>query len=170
MGRIKDRNELKGRRGPGRKARKQADPSLPVFAGLEEGLGVKQGRVGGKIKQRARRRARLLAAAKAAREEMILQKSRKHKTAQMSTDKSPNSCVADVAHSAAYSDENRTWLKPIIKSPGSTTGNAKKKVTIVQALLSDGNSSEEGIVFKRTLLVMYMHVCIPSIQTYFVLD
>ncbi len=55
MGRKKDWKEL-GTRGPGRKARKQQAPVLPPHLKEEEpALGVK--RVGGRIKQRGKKRA-----------------------------------------------------------------------------------------------------------------
>lgn len=56
MGRKKDWKEL-GKRGPGRKARKQQPPELPAHLREkdEAPLGVKK--LGGRIKQRARRRA-----------------------------------------------------------------------------------------------------------------
>ena len=68
MGRKKDLKEL-GKRGPGRKAKKQPQP--PVLPGTEKEerlLKVKKG-VGGRIKQRARRRVTKLAAMALEREQ-----------------------------------------------------------------------------------------------------
>ena len=56
MGRKKDWSEL-GKRGPGRKAKKQQAPELPShLVEKEEVLGVRK-KLGGRIKQRRRKRA-----------------------------------------------------------------------------------------------------------------
>ncbi len=58
MGRKKDLNEL-GKRGPGRKSKKQKPPQLPAHLKEKEDaahLGVKK-KLGGRIKQRAKKRA-----------------------------------------------------------------------------------------------------------------
>ncbi len=123
MGRIKEKKELKDRRGPGRKARKQTAPKI---VSREDGLGVKkEGHVGGRIKQRARKRA-LMAAAKAAYEEKIRKKKEKQKK--------------------VLAEYNKSWLKPIAPTPESASKNSHH-VSFSQDLLSDGNSSEddEGI-------------------------
>ena len=155
MGRIKEKKDLQGRRGPGKKAKKQSDPSLPPSlserSSEESNLkSVKQGRVGGRIKQRARRRARLIAAVKATREEASHRKREKQKTKKEISLPSLSDAPPVPAVSHGFSDENQKWLKPILKSPAATTGKSPKRVQISvdkRDLLSggsDGNSSEEG--------------------------
>ncbi len=141
MGRIKERKELKDKRGPGRKARKQKVPDIPNPAGREDGLGVKEGRVGGRIKQRARKRALVLAAVKAVREEKIHKKKGKKKA------------VEEEVPLLIEAPATPKWLKPIVKSPGSVS-KKKGSVSFSQDLLSDGNSSEddEGSLF---ILLMF---------------
>lgn len=138
MGRIKERKELKDRRGPGRKARKQAAPAIPS---PEDALGVKQGQVGGRIKQRARRRSKLITAAKAAREEMARKKQERRKSVKSLEEEAPI-LVEGADRPVGYSDDNQKWLKPIIKSGK-------------QDLLdggSDGNSTDdEGTVILNRL-------------------
>jgi len=143
MGRLKDRSELKGKRGPGRKSKKQSDPSLPPLVvekiSKENGLGVKSGRVvGGKIRQRHARKARFLAAVTAMRDESKKKSRRKSKPEAEEIDYTPPEVIG------GFSDENRQWLKPILKSPG-TKSNKKKRVSISKKTLeadSDGSSSE----------------------------
>ena len=155
MGRIKEKKDLQGRRGPGKKAKKQSDPSLPPslserssdVANLKS---VKQGGVGGRIKQRARRRARLIAAVKATREEASHRKREKQKAKSEISLPSPADTHSVPVMPHGFSDENQTWLKPILKSPAVTPGKSPKRVKIPadkRDLLSggsDGNSSEEG--------------------------
>lgn len=55
MGRVKDFKEL-GRKGPGRKARKQSPPSLKHVQGKVERTSEVAKVLGGRIKQRSRKR------------------------------------------------------------------------------------------------------------------
>lgn len=162
MGRYKERQELKGRRGPGRKAKKQSEPGLPVsLLGDTNGdpaLGVKQGKIGGRIKQRARKRELLLAAAKAAKEELKIRKQEKRRRSVVTTGNSfpkesgtGGAVDGNAAPSVEFIDSNKSWLKPvksILKSPGQPSPAKKVRVCLgkldVLDGASDGHSSEEG--------------------------
>ena len=165
MGRSKERKDLKGRRGPGRKTKKQSEPGLPSSVAesnkSDPVLDVKHGKVGGRIKQRVRKRALLLAAAKAARDEHIRRKQERRKRAAVIKGSSSNEewdtevvFGENVKNPPVFSDEtNKSWLKPvksILKSPGQPSPKTAKKVRVSlgkQDLLSggsDGNSSDQG--------------------------
>lgn len=64
MGRVKDFKEL-GKKGPGRKARKQGDPSMPAAVkNLKTGsVGKIKKKLGGRIRQRTKKRLLNLATA-----------------------------------------------------------------------------------------------------------
>ena len=69
MGR-KNWKEFVSEKGPGRKAKKQGDPELPLQLQEQDKhvKKVKSGAVGGRIKQRARKRASVAALAKASKQ------------------------------------------------------------------------------------------------------
>ena len=116
MGRKKDLNEL-GKRGPGRKAKKQQPPELPVRLKEKDSIGIKK--LGGRIRQRSKRRAVKLAAkvmqAEQKRngkkklfkatdvEEMRIESSKQEERPESPEDLQP----------LVFSDENLSWLRPV---------------------------------------------------------
>lgn len=182
MGRFRERKDLEGRRGPGRKAKKQSGPGLPLSVAesskSDSGLDVKHGKVGGRIKQRARKRALILAAAKAAREEHIRRKRVRQERAEVIKGSSSNEpsdtemvLSENIQNPPVFSDEtSKSWLKPvrsILKSPGQPSPRTAKKVRVSlakQVFLSggsDGNSSVEG-----TCLIIYIQIGVPPKSNY----
>lgn len=121
MGRKKDVKEL-SKRGPGRKAKKQQPPELPVgLKGAEASLKTTKV-TGGRIKQRVRRRA-AKAAMRAFEIEQKQQARSKRKKMALSArpDESINSKVgvavkrnsAKSRRPQLFSDDNQSWLKPV---------------------------------------------------------
>ena len=118
MGRKKDLSEL-GKRGPGRKAKKQQPPELPARVKERASLGVKK--LGGRSRLRSKRRAAKLAAKVvqvvqeeqrrrgkklpkvADLEEVQIERSKQEKRPEDPEDLQP----------PIFSDENFSWLKPV---------------------------------------------------------
>lgn len=168
MGRHKDRKELQGKRGPGRKTKKQRDPKLPsvlLDQDSSSSLGVLKRTLGGHSKQRAKKRAAKKAAVKALQLEHAQKKSEKKKGKVMSgTADEP--LDESVPSAPLFTDENQTWLKPVREKTAKKKKlkeadhqekdkvikkkkKKKKKVSKKQDLLeggSDGNESEDGMM------------------------
>lgn len=99
MGRQKDwkaEGAIK-KRGPGRKVRKQKPPSV-ALAVCGEPNGAKRN-LGGRIRQRARRRV-----AKAAARALLMERRRKRRERRREEE--------EVEAPPGFSDENQVWLKP----------------------------------------------------------
>lgn len=124
MGRKKDVKEL-SKRGPGRKAKKQHPPELPVgLKGAEASVRTTKA-VGGRIRQRARKRAAIAAMRVFEAEEKRQTKGRRKKTALSAqpceAGESDDKTAAAVKRKSAktrrpqlFSDDNQDWLKPVI--------------------------------------------------------
>ena len=156
MGRYKDLRELRGKRGHGRKAKKQEDPALPptIKASTETPVPRVKSNVGGRIKQRVRKRAARMAMLKAMQREMIKMRAPKKREARESSSNEEGEEVsaAESAENVAapFSDENQLWLTPAkssVRSKDSSEAKPKKRVSFVAADLleggSDGNGSEQ---------------------------
>ena len=162
MGRHKDRKELKGKRGPGKKAKKQVDPKLPIALLDREKSSttdVLKRSVGGHSKQRAKKRAAKKAATEALQFEII---KRKKKGEELSS--TADEHCEDTISAPLFTDDNQAWLKPVkdksTKKRKTTKKESfhqdeveitkKKKKNVAskkQDLLgggSDGNGSENG--------------------------
>ena len=155
MGRYKDLKELRGKRGLGRKARKQADPQLPpqVLEGeAESPIPKVKSKIGGRIKQRARKKAARMAMLKAVQRKRSKRRAVKTDELKTSGDGSDQTSgdEASIGRSTLqpFSDENQSWLIPA-QSAAKKEGKArsKKSVSFKKSDLleggSDGNSSEE---------------------------
>ena len=157
MGRYKDLRELRSKRGHGRRAKKQTDPALsptikastdkPVVPRIKSNLG-------GRIKQRVRRRAARMAMLKAMQREKIKKREAKKVEARVesSDDEGEETSDAESAENVPlpFSDENQLWLTPAkssVRSKDSSEAKPKKRVSFMKADLleggSDGNGSEE---------------------------
>ena len=158
MGRYKDLKELRGKRGLGRKARKQADPQLPhqILEGEAKSPVPKvKSKIGGRIKQRARKKAARMAMIKAMQREKSKRRAAKKDELKTSGDGNEQSSDDEVPLlveriSQPFSDENQSWLKPA-KLPAAKKKDGKtkskksvsfKKVDLLEGG-SDGNGSEE---------------------------
>lgn len=158
MGRHKDRKELQGKRGPGRKSKKQGDPKLPSALSDQSSsspLGVLKMKYGGHFKQRAKKREAKKAAVKALQLEHARRKSEKKKR------KEASEAAVEAVSAPLFTDDNQDWLKPV---EGKKTKKSKRKETDHQEdtkltkkkiesrkqdLLeggSDGNGSEDGMI------------------------
>ena len=165
MGRYKDLRELRGKRGHGRKAKKQADPALPptLKAGAETSVPRIKSKLGGRIKQRVRKRSVRMAMLKAMQREKNKKRASKKSEARegSSDDEGEEVSGAESAGNVAmpFSDENQLWLTPAkssVRSKDSSEAKTKKRVSFMKADLleagSDGNGSEEeqGMMMKHT--------------------
>lgn len=116
MGRKKDLNEL-GKRGPGRKAKKQQPPELPVRLKEGDSIGIKK--LGGRIRQRSKRRAIKLAAKVLLAEQKRKGKKKLSKAVDVEKMQIESSIQEESSESLeglqppVFSDENRSWLKPV---------------------------------------------------------
>ena len=157
MGRYKDLKELRGKRGLGRKARKQADPQLPrqVLEGQAKSPVPKvTSKIGGRIKQRARKKATRMTMLKAMQREKNKRRAAKRDELKTSDDGNEQTSDEEVPLlveriSLPFSDENQSWLKPTKSASKKEEGKAKskksvsfKKVDLLEGG-SDGNGSEE---------------------------
>lgn len=157
MGRYKDLKELRGKRGQGRKAKKQADPQLPaqVLEGdTEAPIPKVKSKIGGRIKQRARKKAARMAMLKAMRREISKKRAIKKselKEAVRGDEGEQTSCDKQLVKQLAqpFSDDNQSWLIPAKSTKKEKDKKAKskkngsfKKVDLVDGG-SDGNSSEK---------------------------
>lgn len=169
MGRYKDLRELRGKRGHGRKAKKQADPALPstLKASAKTPIPRVKSKVGGRIKQRVRKRAVRMAMLKAVqREKNKRRASKKSETREDSSDDeeeeiSDTESAKNVA--MPFSDENQSWLTPAkssVRSKDSSEAKPKKRVSFMKTDLleggSDGNGSEEeeGIMIAKINIII----------------
>ena len=157
MGRYKDLRELRGKRGHGRKAKKQADPALLSTlkkASAETSVPRVKSKLGGRIKQRVRKRSARMAMLKAMQREKNKKRALKKGEARegSSDDKGEEVSGAESAENVAmpFSDENQSWLTPaksLVRSKDSSEAKTKKRVSFMKADLleggSDGNGSEE---------------------------
>lgn len=161
MGRYKDLRELRGKRGQGRKSKKQADPTLPPETGASSDASVPRikSKVGGRIKQRVRKRAARMAMLKALQREKNKRRASKNSKANESSSAGEDEevlCAESAEHMAVpFSDENQSWLTPAkssVRSKDSSETKPKKRVSFMKVDLleggSDGNGSEdeEGIL------------------------
>ena len=123
MGRKKDVKEL-SKRGPGRKAKKQRPPELPVdLKGAEASVKTTK-TIGGRIRQRARKRVAKAAMRAFEAEQKRQAKGRKKKTALSAQ---PSEAIESDGKTGAaakrksaktrrpqlFSDDNQSWLKPV---------------------------------------------------------
>ena len=150
MGRVKDFKEL-GKRGPGRKSKKQSDPGLEgVFEKTVEVVGKIKKKTGGRIKQRIRKRV----LKKVANEVVKGKKERKRKKNDSETvdedeqmemmeflPEDLNNVDKEESEegvvSSGFTDDNQTWLKPK-KEKKKKLGTGKKKKSTVTNGGSDG--------------------------------
>ena len=157
MGRYKDLKELRSKRGHGRKAKKQTDPALPpkIKASTDKPVVPRiKSNLGGRIKQRVRRRAARMAILKAMQREKIKERKSKKIEARVesSDDEGEETSDAESAENVPlpFSDENQLWLTPAkssVRLKDSSEAKPKKRVSFMEADLleggSDGNGSEE---------------------------
>ena len=156
MGRYKDLRELRSKRGHGRKSKKQTDPALPptIKASTDKPAVPRiKSNLGGRIKQRVRKRAARMAMLKAMQREKIKKREAKKIEARVREGSSDDEASdAELAENVVlpFSDENQLWLTPAkssVRSKDSSEAKPKKRVSFVKADLleggSDGNGSEE---------------------------
>ncbi len=161
MGRYKDLRELRSKRGHGKKPKKQTDPTLhpTIKASSADTPAVPRikSNIGGRIKQRVRKRAVRMAMLKAMQREKIKKRESKKIEARVGGDDEDDggeeeTSDAESAENVArpFSDENQSWLTPAkssVRSKDSSVVKTKKRVSFMQADLleggSDGNGSEE---------------------------
>ncbi len=139
MGRVKDFKEL-GKKGPGRKGRKQGDPGLEgVFEKIAEpSEGKITKKTGGRIKQRIRQRE-----LKKVANEMVKGKGKKDKTRKIKKTEGDNETIDDEDQMEAmeflpddmldeggivgFTDDNQKWLKPKKEKKQKSSGKKKSK-------------------------------------------
>ena len=173
MGRYKDLRELRGKRGHGRKAKKQTDPTLPptVEAKTEMSVPRAKSKLGGRIKQRVRKRAARVAMLKAMQRKRNKKRAsiRKKEIRKDSSGEGEKISGDESAENVAmpFSDENQSWLTPaklLVRSKDSSEAKAKKKVSFKKVDLleggSDGNGSEEEEGMTRLLCPSYVYMII----------
>lgn len=157
MGRYKELKELRGKRGLGRKIKKQSDPELPAVlrASTEKSVSRVKSKLGGRIKQRMRKRTARMAMLKAFQRGRNERKSSKKNELSKSMGYSgreaePGGEMALENMAQPFSDDNQSWLKPAVftetglnkkKSKNKETVSAKKTSLLDGG--SDGNGSEE---------------------------
>ena len=148
MGRHKDLKELRGKRGRGRKLKKQGNPKLPsaleAIVTETSARGVKA-KTGGRIKQRVRKRAARMAILKALHKEKSRRKASKRNELVESMSDDEAARVVE-----PFSDENQSWLmpaKPMLRLKDENRRKKKQNTSVKKVDLleggSDGNSSEE---------------------------
>lgn len=151
MGRVKDFKDL-GRKGPGRKSRKQQDPEIPVALRQtqEKGSGKVTKKVGGHVRQRTKRRIVKTVRDKAAKKSKEIEKqSHEDIKGEEEAMDIPEFLEEDLQDNPveAFTDDNQTWLKPVIekKKTKIKEGNKKTKKQTALNLLggSDGGSSDD---------------------------
>lgn len=134
MGRVKDLKEL-GKRGPGRKAKKQPDPEVPVQRSSDALHGRVKKRTGGRIMQRGRKRI-----AKVAVQQML---KKEKKTKKSSTQKeTPTEEGAEF-----LSDEGTKFLPEDLVDVSSSRpfSDNKSLLRMVNKEGSDGNSDGRSL-------------------------
>ena len=158
MGRYKELKELRGKRGLGRKIKKQSDPEMPdaLRASAEKSVSKVKSKLGGRIKQRMRKRTARMAMLKTFQRGRSERKaSKKNKLSKTTVDsgseEEPGGELALESVAQSFSDDNQSWLKPAVfteaglnkkKSKREDTDSAKKTALFDGG--SDGNGSEEG--------------------------
>ena len=127
MGRVKDFREL-GKKGLGKKSRKQSDPDIPEHLKAPVDAGRIKKKVGGRIKQRLRKRI-----IKHAAEEMVKERKKKGDSNGQS-DKDDNNTgeiqfiEEDLVEAVAqYTDDNSSWLKPVTEEKNRSKEKKKKE-------------------------------------------
>ena len=85
MGRVKDFKQL-GKKGPGRKARKQGDPSIPAALREDKKTDKVKKKLGGRIRQRTKKRLLNLAVAASTRVSKTKAKPKKHSAGETTSD------------------------------------------------------------------------------------
>ena len=128
MGRVKDFREL-GKKGLGKKSRKQSDPDIPEYLKAPVDAGRIKKKVGGRIKQRLRKRI-----IKHAAEEMVKERKKKGDSNRLS-DKDDNNTreiqfiEEDLVEEAVaqYTDDNSSWLKPVSEEKNRSKEKKKKE-------------------------------------------
>lgn len=159
MGRYRELKELRGKRGQGRKMKKQGDPTLPPVLQDKPDSSVPKvkSKIGGRIKQRVRKRTARMAMLKALQKEKGRVKAAKKSkiTEKMEDDMDQELSGGKVSMEGVaapkFSDENQSWLmhakSTAVRSKDKSKTKSKKKAKKVDLLDggSDGNgSNEEG--------------------------
>ena len=157
MGRYKELKDLRGKRGQGRKAKKQSDPNLPsiIEAKVDTSVPKVSSKLGGRIKQRLRKRAAKINMLKALQEERLKRKASKKNQLTKNVGKSEREETLGEGVSLEFgtlpfSDENQSWLTP---AKAAATAKDKKKMKNKGKIMtkkvdlldggSDGNGSED---------------------------
>ena len=152
MGRVKDFKDL-GRKGPGRKSRKQPDPDIPAVLrqAQEKSSGKVTKKVGGHVRQRAKRRIVNIAREKATKKSKEIEK-QSHEDVEgeeeaMDIPEFLEEDLQDIGSVEPFTDDNQSWLKPVIEKKKTKKKEVEKKAK-KQAVLnllggSDGGSSDD---------------------------
>ena len=156
MGRVKDLKELR-KRGPGRKARKQPDPEAPVPLN-DKTSGRVEKRTGGRIMQRARKRAAKAAVQRVLKERTSSKPPRSEKKESPTKGAEtmeflPEDLVDDVSGNQPFSDDNQLWLQMVSDDKATSEENSKTtskdKVPKSNLLGSDGDSDGKYFMYDR---------------------
>lgn len=154
MGRYQELKELRGKRGLGKKIKKQSDPELPAAlrVSTEKSVSKVKSKLGGRIKQRMRKRAVRMGMLKSFQRERSERKaSKKNKlnksTVDSGSEEEPGGGLALKSVAQPFSDDNQSWLKPAEFTEAGLNKKKSKREDTVSAkktALFDGGSGGNG--------------------------